>query len=68
MKGENINIIHINGLNHQMGAQIAQKLQIPYVWHIRQLMEEDLGQTIFAKNKVWEYVKEQMQSLLFLIQ
>lgn len=57
LKGENINIIHINGLNHQMGAQIAQKLQIPYVWHIRQLMEEDLGQTIFAKNKVWEYVK-----------
>lgn len=58
LKNENVDLIHINGLNHQMGAQIADKFGIPYVWHIRQLMEEDLGQTIFAKSKVWKYVKK----------
>lgn len=58
LKNENIDIIHINGINHQMGAQVAQKLRIPYVWHIRQLMEEDLGQTVFAKKRVWKYVKK----------
>ena len=57
LKNENIDIIHINGLNNGIGAMIAQKLGIPYVWHIRQLMEEDLHQRYIIKKKVWPMVK-----------
>lgn len=56
-KNENIDIIHINGLNNGIGAMIAQKLGIPYVWHIRQLMEEDLHQRLYNQKKVWPMVK-----------
>ena len=57
LRNENIDIIHINGLNNGIGAMIAQKLRIPYVWHIRQLMEEDLHQRLYNQKKVWPMVK-----------
>lgn len=58
LKKEKIDIIHINGLNNRIGADIAKKLHIPYVWHIRQLLEEDLSQTIFKKKKLWKQVEQ----------
>ncbi len=57
LKNENLDIIHINGLNNGIGALIAKKLKIPYVWHIRQLMQEDLNQRLYNKKQVWPLVK-----------
>lgn len=56
LKNENIDIIHINGLNNGIGAMIAKKMGIPYVWHIRQLMQEDLHQRLYNQKKVWPMV------------
>lgn len=53
---ENIDIIHINGLDSSIGAEIAQKLKIPYVWHIRQFMEADLGKKLFREKYVYRLV------------
>ena len=36
---------------------IAQKLGVPYVWHIRQLMQEDLHQRLYNQKNVWPMVK-----------
>lgn len=55
---EDIDIIHINGLNNGIGAMIARKLKIPYVWHIRQLMQEDLNQRLYNQKQVWHLVKK----------
>ncbi len=55
---EDIDIIHINGLNNGIGAMIARKLKIPYVWHIRQLMQEDLNQRLYNQKQVWQLVKK----------
>lgn len=57
LKNENLDIIHINGLNNGIGAIIARKLKIPYVWHIRQLMQEDLSQRLYNQGQVWTLVK-----------
>lgn len=56
LKSENIDIIHINGLDSSIGAEIAQKLKIPYVWHIRQFMEADLGKKLFREKYVYRLV------------
>lgn len=56
IKNENVDIIHINGLNNGIGALVAKRLCIPYVWHIRQLMEDDLAQNLFNKNQVYPLV------------
>lgn len=56
LKSENIDIIHINGLDSGIGAEIAQKLKIPYVWHIRQFMEADLGKKLFRERSVYRLV------------
>lgn len=45
-------IIHINGLNSEVGAEVAKKLEIPYAWHIRQLLEEDLGMRLHNEKKI----------------
>lgn len=55
---EDIDIIHINGLNNGIGAMIARKLKILYVWHIRQLMQEDLNQRLYNQKQVWQLVKK----------
>ena len=58
LKLENIDIIHINGLDSGIGAEIAQKLKIPYVWHIRQFMEADLGKKLFRERLVYRLVSK----------
>ncbi len=57
LKKENIDIIHINGLNNGIGALVAKHLNIPYIWHIRQLMQEDLNQRLYNQKQVWPMVK-----------
>ena len=56
LKSENIDIIHINELDSGIGAEIAQKLKIPYVWHIRQFMEADLGKKLFRERSIYRLV------------
>lgn len=51
-------IIHINGLDSEIGAEIANKLSIPYVWHIRQLLEEDFDQRLHNEEKIYGLVKK----------
>lgn len=58
LKEENIDYIHINGLDSPVGALVAKKLNIPYVWHIRQFMGEDLGKKLFAQEKTYKLVTE----------
>lgn len=58
LKSENIDVIHINGLDSGIGAEIAQKLKIPYVWHIRQFMEADLGKKLFREKYVYRLVSK----------
>lgn len=58
LESENIDVIHINGLDSGIGAEIAQKLKIPYVWHIRQFMEADLGKKLFREKYVYRLVSK----------
>lgn len=58
LKDEKIDIIHINGLNNGIGALVAKKCGIPYVWHIRQLLQEDLNQKLYNQKRVWPLVAD----------
>lgn len=58
LKEKNINCIHINGLDSSVGAKVAHKLHIPYVWHIRAFIEEDLGKKLCHQNEVYKLVKQ----------
>src|SRR5699024_5433454 len=49
---ENPDIIHINGIDSEVGAIAANKLGIPYVWHIRQLLEEDFGMRLHNEKQI----------------
>ena len=42
MKKKGINIVHVNGITSGMSAEVAIKLEIPVVWHIRECLEEGL--------------------------
>lgn len=53
----NLDVIHMNGIDNNVGASIALQLNIPYVWHIRQFLEEDLNCSIFHKNKTYKLMK-----------
>lgn len=41
IKKEKIDILHINTLYSYVGAYAAKSAKIPFVWHIRELLEED---------------------------
>lgn len=47
---ENIEIVHINTSYAYIGALAARECGIPYVWHIREMLEEDQGRRIWNKN------------------
>ena len=42
IKNYRIDIVHINTLTTYIGAVAAKASKVPYVWHIREFMEEDL--------------------------
>ena len=50
-------VIHINGLDNAIGAQVAHFLKIPYVWHIRQFLEDDFGQKLFHEKYIYSLVR-----------
>lgn len=58
LKDKNIDCIHINGLDSSVGARVAQKLRIPYIWHIRAFIEEDLGKKLCHQDEVYKLVKQ----------
>ena len=54
LKDKNIDCIHINGLDSSVGAKVARKLGIPYVWHIRAFIEDDLGKKLCHQNETYK--------------
>lgn len=56
VKKYNPDIIIINTSYHYLGAKIAEKLGIPYVWHIREFLNEDQNKTYYSlKNAIKLY-------------
>lgn len=47
-KENNINLIHINTTHAYIGAEVANKLKIPFVWHLREFFEQQ------QDNVLWE--------------
>ncbi len=56
IKKENIDLIHINSSVSSFAAIAAIMADIPYVWHIRELLEEQFG---------CEFINEELKTLLF---
>lgn len=56
LKPYNFDVIHINGIDNHVGAAIATRLNIPYFWHIRQFLQEDLGKKLVGEKVVLSYL------------
>lgn len=55
---ENPDIIHINGLDSEVAAKAASQLDIPYLWHIRQLLDEDFSMRLHNEKEIYSYLKK----------
>lgn len=58
LKNSNIDVIHINGIDNEVGAKVAKKVECPYVWHIRAFLEEDLEVTLFNKKLMYNLLRD----------
>lgn len=57
IRKENPDIVHINALTTYVGAQAAVKTGKPLVWHIREMMEEDLNVCFWSKRQAYRLMK-----------
>ncbi len=48
---EQFDLIHINTSYSYIGAVVANSIKLPFVWHIREFLEEDQSNTIVCKAK-----------------
>lgn len=55
-RNEKIDLIHINTLWSYVGAETAKKCKLPYVWHIREFLEEDQNAMIWNKEKGYKLI------------
>jgi len=55
---EKPDIIHINGLDSEVAAKAASQLGIPYLWHIRQLLDEDFSMRLHNEKVIYSYLKK----------
>lgn len=56
IKKEKIQMIHINSSVSNFAAIAALMAQIPYIWHIRELLEEQFG---------YEFINEELKKFLY---
>ena len=49
---ENVVLIHSNTYASLLGAYLANELNVPHIWHIREFMEEDYQLSHFRNNKI----------------
>ena len=61
IKKENPDIVHLNALTTYSAAHAAIKLNKPVVWHIREMMEEDLNGTFWNKKMAYTLMKKATQ-------
>lgn len=53
-----VELVHINSqFAGIVGAQVAQRLNIPYVYHIREYLDQDFGVTFYSPKLVEKYIK-----------
>lgn len=60
----NISIIHTNSFATVFGVQLAIKMNIPHIWHIREFMEEDHEISHYFPKKVGRYME--YSNLIFI--
>lgn len=58
VKQNQIDIIHINTTYAYVGALAAKKAKIPFVWHLREFVEEDQGRTLWSRSKGNQLIAE----------
>src|SRR5699024_9327296 len=58
MKKEKIELVHINALTSSWGAISALKLNIPLVWHIREILEEGINKRFLNDKKSINLINE----------
>lgn len=54
LKDFNAQLIHTNNSANSFGLELAQKLGIPHVWHIREYMDLDHNKGFFSSKKSFE--------------
>lgn len=55
---EKPDIIHLNALTTYVGAQAAINAKKPLIWHIREMMEEDLDGCFWSKRQAYKLMKK----------
>ena len=53
-----IDIVHINTTWTYIGAEAAKKCSIPYIWHIREFLEEDQKVCFFNKKYAYKLMRD----------
>lgn len=58
IKKYKVDIVHINTTYSYVGAKAALKTKTPFVWHIREFLEEDQGNTLWDREKCNELINK----------
>lgn len=62
-KKEKIDLIHFNSITYGCGAIAAHLNKIPYIWHIRELAEENFKLKFFNKRRAYKLIAKSKQIL-----
>ena len=57
-KKEKFDLIHYNSITYGCGARAAKLLNIPYIWHIRELAEENFRLSFFNRERSLQLINE----------
>lgn len=51
-------LIHINTSVNEIGYYVAKRIKKPFVWHIREFVQEGLGLEFYSPKKVYAHMKK----------
>lgn len=53
LKKERVDLVHSNSVSFGFGGEVAHRMNLPHIWHIREFMEEDQHITFYDKRKAY---------------
>ncbi len=56
MKNEGYDLVHLNTTYAHTGALAALRAGVPFIWHLRELLEEDQGRSIAGRKRGYKLI------------
>lgn len=64
LKNENFDLVHTNSSVVNFGGLLSRELQLPHVWHVRELQESFDLEAVISEKKLYQFMRNYSEAII----